>query len=627
MTTNFGLLRISRRAARLWLTTVALAFFISPARAALPVTVVPLAVQGHATPDGNGVYGDYFHFGDPCLNDSAQVGFYARLTSTTGGSADDETLQRIDAAAHAVVLAREGQPLPDGTGNWGRLFTLPRMYVMNNAGRLAFVTDLTGTPGGSADNAGLFSSAGPGTVVTHLRRGAAAPGTAFTVGSAALPVINNEMPAAVAAWTYLGPSNTSGLALYLEQGGTLHNLTVFGRPAPDGNGSVSGMNEGWPVALRPDAPEVFHDLHFSGTALGSQDDDGIFRLTLGSPAGLTQLARGHGAAPGGGLYAEFDSPVCNIAGNTAFVASRNPTSDGPVLVRAGAAGAVRICGRGVITPDANGSFSDFASPALSAGNLVAYRATLTGTVGGGSDDTGIYRGDGLLNWQVAREGQPVPEGGGWFSDFGTSERVAINAAGQVLFIARLAGTPGGTSDNRGLYLWDDVTGLTKILRLGDVINGSTVTDFAAITAPDYGGFRSLNDAGEAVARVRLGKGFPEPWQDGIYLFRTAEPVAAPRPGSMPAQNRLALVAATGMTSTQPVRVIWSLAGPAPRLRVSVLDVRGREVCVLLDGPASARGELAWDGRVGADASGGSGIYLIRAEAGTAQSAVRVVRTR
>jgi hypothetical protein len=56
------------------------------------------------------------------------------------------------------------------------------------------------------------------------------------------------------------------------------------------------------------------------------------------------------------------------------------------------------------------------------------------------------------------------------------------------------------------------------------------------------------------------------------------------------------------------------AGP---IRLAVLDVAGREVAVLADGPAAAgRNEFVWDGRSGS-ARAPAGIYVLRLEAGSA----------
>src|SRR5437867_1529272 len=146
-------------------------------------------------------------------------------------------------------------------------------------------------------------------------------------------------------------------------------------------------------------------------------------------------------------------------------------------------------------------------PALNNHEAVAYRVLFDGTAGGGLDDEAIYKGDSSLlvvpslEDQIAREGQAPPEGGGVFAGFGSFP--AINDAGQVAFTATLRGTPGGTSDDRGLYLRDPNLGVVKLLRENDVILGRHVQEFSALVSHDFGGLRSLNQLGDVVARVHF----------------------------------------------------------------------------------------------------------------------------
>jgi hypothetical protein len=588
-----------------WLPALWLALLVTatPAHASLTVSAIPLARSTEASPDGNGTFGDYFGFGEPCVNDSGQVAFSADLTATTGGTADDEVLIRARDGVSHVLIAREGELIAGGPASFGRLFPAPRIYVMNNSGRVAFRAPLDNTPGGAADNDGLFSSVGPGSLTQHVRKGDLAPGygTAFTLFNS--PTINNEVPATIAF-----QANPAGI--YLERGGSVSRVSWFGQAAPDANGSVSSF-PGAPPAVRPNMSEVAIIPHLAGTTFGSQDDDGVFRAAAGS---FVQVARGKQPAPGGGTYAEFSDPVYNIAGNAAFSFTYTPTSDGTGIARGGEL----IVKTGQVAPDLNGTFSSLIrDPSLSAGNLVAFQAELNGTSGGGFDDSGIYRGDGVVLIEVAREDQTVPEGGGRFASFG--QRVAINAAGQVLFTATLRATPGGSSDNRGIYLWDQIEGTAKILRLGDVIGGRTVTDFNAITARDFGGFRSLNDAGEAVARVR----FNLSAGDGIYLFRAQSPVAV-EPGTGLGVDRLTAGPNPLVGGSLTIRFARSSAGP---VRIAVHDVAGRQVRMLHDGAAAAQGSLRWDGADDLGRSAPAGVYLVRMESQGLRLARRVVRVR
>jgi hypothetical protein len=606
--------RLALQPAAALAVVLAVAFLLA-APSVVRAAAVPVAREGEAAPDGNGTYGTYTSFGEPCLNDVGQVAFSARLGGTAGGTADDEVITRALAGGPDTSIVREGEALPLGGAFASGLHFVTRQYVMNNAGRVAFPANLTGTPGGSTDNAGLYSSAGPGTLVQHARKGATAPGFASTFASFFPPQINNQAPANVSFFAGIGTTGPG--AIYSATASTLTRLAYGGQLMPDGNGSIRQFYDSDPPALRPNADEVaVMALLWSNN--GTLDDGGLLK---GRAAGISIVARGGNPAPGGGTYDNPWGPVINILGNAAFVATRYPTSSGEGIYLAGGSvlGGARIASTGLPAPDHNGTFSGFQHPSLSAGNLVSFRADLTATAGGGFDDSGIYRGDSLILIQIAREDEVVPEGGGRFASFGNV--TGINAAGQVLFTANLRGTPGGANDDRGLYLWDEAAGLCKVLREGDVIDGRTVLAFSTLTARDFGGFRCLNDAGEAVARVDLsGSG-----GDGIYILTCPATAAVATPAPVPpAAGRLDVGPNTG---AGPYRIAYQLAGPAAAAPVAlaVHDVTGRLVRALFTGAATPAGELLWDGTGDGGRPLPRGVYFLRLTTPDATMVRRIVR--
>lgn len=578
-------------------------------------TAIPVARDGEAAPDGNGVYGSYTSFGDPCLNDGGQVAFSARLTGTAGGTADDEVITRARAGAPDTSIVREGEALPIGGTFASGLHFVTRQYVMNNGGRVAFAANLAGTPGGTTDNAGVYSSAGPGTLIQHARKGTTAPGFSSPFASFFPPQINNQVPANVSF--FAGVGTTGPGAIYVASTTTLTRLAYGGQLMPDGNGSIRQFYDTDPPALRPNGNEVAV-MAWLWSNNGLLDDGGLLKAR---PAGISIVARGGNPAPGGGIYDNPWGPVVNILGNAAFLATRYPTSDGEGIYLADGSviGGVRIAVKGQVAPDHNGTFASFQHPSLSAGNLVSFQASLTGTAGGGFDDSGIYRGDSLILIQVAREDEPVPEGGGRFASFGNI--TGINAAGHVLFTANLRGTPGGSSDDRGLYLWDEVDGLCKVLREGDLIDGRAVVDFSTLTARDYGGYRCLNDAGETVARVDLsGIG-----GDGVYILSCSAVAAVVTPE--PAPSAAGQLAVAPNPASGPSNLTYSLPGPAgiTPLNVSVHDVAGRLVRALFAGDAARSGELTWDGTGDGGRPLPRGVYFLRLTTPDATMVRRIVR--
>lgn len=595
-----------------------------PARAA--VTAVPVARDGNPAPGGNGSFGTYSSYGEPCINDASQVAFTALLTGTSGGAADNDVLVRGEAAGGVTLMARQGGPIPDGPGFFGALHFITRQYAMNDSGRIAIVAPLTGTAGGTADNSALYSAITPGLWWRHVRRGDIAPFTTSPFNGIFPPQINDQPPAAVAFLASLGTSSTPGV-YYIHRNGLLSPVSWVTQAAPDAsdgdgiNGTVSAYPAQDPPALRRYAAEIAIWAHLSATTLAFRDDDGIFRA---SADGFVDCARGNQGAPGGGTYGEFDSPVYNSDGIAAFRAPLYPTSAGEIIALDWPMGGELCAFTGQSAGDGNGTFASLWAPALNDAEVVAFRVRLTGTAAGGFDDMAIYKSDDpytavpSLDDQLAREGQAPPEGNGVFADFGTI--VAINALGQVLFTATLRSTSGGAADDRGLYLWDPVEGLVKLVREGDVIEGRTVLEFSTLSQRDFGGYRVLNDTGEAVARVR----FTGVGGDGIYRFTYQGTVSVDRPTH---RHGLALALAPNPAGDGPVTLRFGLPSEAVPLRVTAHDLAGRVVRTLHDGVAEDGLHLTWDGRDGEGRALPAGVYFMRATAAGQSVTRRLVRVR
>jgi hypothetical protein len=594
----------------------------APARATASVTVIALARQGMAAPGGDGAFGGYFSYRAPVLDDAGEAAFTGRFDFASLGTANDDYLVRAGKDGVRVQLAREGQALPDVTGAFGALATSAvREYAMNDSGRVAFIAPRTGTPGGSGDNSAVYSIRDPGLFWVHARKGDTPPFTTTTFNGFFPLSINDQPPAAVSFFTSHG-SGTAPVTVYTSRLGVLSPVAWLSRPAPDNgptNGSLSIFSyagTGDPPALRPNASEIAFYSHLGGTSTAPKDDDGIFRA---SPDVFVDMARGHQGAPGGGLYQEFEaSPVYNANGVCSILAQLEPVpSAGEVIALDWPFGGDVVAYTGQPAADGNGVFASLFAPSLNNHEAVAYRVRLSGTSGGGLDDEAVYKGDSALvvvpalEDQVAREGQTVPEGGGVFAGFYGFP--AINDAGQVAFTATLRGTPGGTSDDRALYLWDPQQGRVKLLREGDAIDGRHVLQFTALETRNFGGHRSLNSQGEVVARVQ----FVEPGGDGVYLFRL-EPLLAAPPPPPPFLNPLALAVGPNPVARGEVDVRWSAPrGAGASLRV--LDATGRLVRELTPGDGATRWALD-------DARGARvrpGIYVVVMDAAGERRARRV----
>ena len=443
-------------------------------------TLTQIAREGEDAPDNNG---SLTFFSNLALNDAGQAAFSGFIDLDDGGTTLDEegifrgdgtTLTQIARTGQAAPDNREGQAAPDNNGSFSDFSNL----ALNDAGQAAFAADLTGTSGGSSDNSGIFR--GDGTTLTQIAR----------EGQDA-------------------PDNREGQA------------------APDNNGSFSGFFG--PVLN--DAGQAAFVGRLRNTSGGSSDDAGIFR---GDGTTLTQIAReGQDAPDDNGSFSDLSLsfPAFNDAGEAAFFADLTGTDDGSSddsgIFRGDGTTLTQIAREGQDAPDNNGSFSNFSRiPALNDAGQVAFRGFLTDTIGGGSDNSGIFRGDGATLTQVAREGQDAPTSDGMLegvlSDLFFDQ--ALNDLGQLAFVSNieLQDEDGGPIGNeQGLFFYDDLLGLTSVARTGDAFDGSTIDQILfspGVTRQDEGS--GLNNLGQVAYLYVLDDG-----RVGIAITTIPEPAS------------------------------------------------------------------------------------------------------
>jgi hypothetical protein len=230
-----------------------------------------------------------------------------------------------------------------------------------------------------------------------------------------------------------------------------------------------------------------------------------FALFLGNASGLTQVARITDKAPGGVsgdtflTFGPFDGPSVNDSGQLLFI-SRVSRNDLYSYCLFRSQPLTRLFNKGQAAPGGNGTVSlanNNLALAFNQTGVGAFVASLAGTTGGATDDSTIYRVSkpGALI-QIVREGQNVPEGNGKFGQIVPPGGVLpiLNESGQVTFRADLTNTSGGSSDNSGVYRGDG-NKLTKIARAGQSVPSSgTLLNFCCNASPD------MNDSGEVVFR-------------------------------------------------------------------------------------------------------------------------------
>ena len=269
-------------------------------------------------------------------------------------------------------------------------------------------------------------------------------------------------------------------------------IVEAGDKAPDGDGTFDLGLSGTVGVLNNCGWAAFHGS-LVNTTLGREDGE-----FLADGSARTQVARTGDPAPGGPATDVFNFfsnvPALNDGGQILFEGTS-------VLINQRANCLFRsnpltrlFDGLGQAAPGGNGTVflgsPTHEWPAFNNKGLAAFVARLTNTHGGSNDDSAIYRTStpGKLT-QIAREGQPLPEGNGTFGEmiYGVSIVLpAMNATGQVAFVDR-----SGLSVV-GIYRGDGKTPI-KIARIGDPLpGGGTLSWFSSGTTPD------INDPGEVV---------------------------------------------------------------------------------------------------------------------------------
>jgi hypothetical protein len=394
------------------------------------VAVTRIARFGQAAPDANGVFSDFEAIS---MNDSGEVATWAAFSSTSGGSADNTGVIRGDGVSLDQIV-REGQSSPDANGTFSD-FVSSIDISLNNSGQVAFRGFLTGTSGGGADNEGIFI--GNGVSLTKVvRKGEGSP-------------------------------DLNGV------------FSEFGNPVLNATGQVAVL-----AAL-------------SGTSGDDADNQGIFS---GDGVTLDKIVRKGSAPPdANGLFSAFGNPVINDTGQVVFITVLSGTSGGEFdsagVYRGDGVSVERIARAGEVTPDTNGEFYGFAGPAAVTDTCtVAFWAQVVGTSGGGTDDGGIFLGDGVETIQVAREGDALVGSTIINANFLQGMNSGLNEHGQVAYHALLADgregiflfTPDLHWRTAGNGFWDIPGNWTVGLRPGaphrvliDPDTGVTVTGPAA----------------------------------------------------------------------------------------------------------------------------------------------------
>ncbi|MCG8455245.1 MAG: hypothetical protein MI919_03120, partial [Holophagales bacterium] len=416
-----------------WMLVMVLALADMPARAQFEL----LAAGGDPVPGG----GTLFLLDTPVMQAPGAVFFSARIDVP---GTDPRGLFRARPAEPLEILARQGDPAPDGNGNFpsisGEIFA-------NEAGAVAFGLFFENSLGGFDDSGALLISD---------------PAT-----------------------------------------GDLSILVRGEDPVPGSAGDVFAPLFGPFLALDNRGQMAFAALEVNA---------GTNSLWRGSaaPGSLTRIVTEGTTAPGGGIHSDFfvansGGISINAAGEVAFLSLVSVPGDALQRIYRGNGGPlVEVVGEGDPAPSGDGTFNHFAGLNFSRirineHNEIAFLADLNDTAGGTSDNTGVFLAGpgGVL--EVARRGDPVPDGNGFFLIDGFAEifQLSLNNLGQVAFGSRVSGAANGATD--GLFLWNG-SGIVQIARLNQAApGGGVIEEFLDTAALDDQGqllFWALVDIGE-----------------------------------------------------------------------------------------------------------------------------------
>ncbi len=459
--------------------------------------------------------------------------------------------------ADTVTIAATSTPVPGGgtVSNFnppGYAFAMHP--TVTDAGDVIFVAAVADTA--VASDQGIFAGTG-GPLTTVARKAALTPDGQDTHAAFGQPAVG-----AMGDVLCYGTEADANLAtLYRFAAGTADELVQSLEPTPGGASMMVGFNR---LAQYPPTPNAsgsfpfmatwgfgpfegfflvdgdvlrdvakYGDDYDGGTWSGSgphtsMTDDGVFAfagslnypslslrnaLFIGQLSGGTvtsqRLAREGDAAPdGNGLLQNFNvelpiTPAGQFTVGSFLTGTSGGTSDNSALYRGSAAGLTLIARRGQTVPGVGQiNASSFASPKINASGTVAFTTALAGT-GGTTADTAVYVGSGGALLQLVREDQAAPDPAGVPAGrFATvPSDFAFNDAGQMAFATTTAlrgVTLPTTSSVHGVFTTDG-TDFINIARTGQSVEGSVLRTFAT-------GRRSLNGHGQVAYSASLTDG-------------------------------------------------------------------------------------------------------------------------
>jgi len=460
------------------------------------------------------------------------------------------------ARAGLQVVIQTGQDSPDGNGD----LTLLNAPTINNAGQLAFVSQLSGTAGGSADNVGMYRRETNGDLALIARRGDTFDGKSIVTFFPAFGYISsNGTVGSVLAFSGGSTAYTFGT------GGPLVPMHTTGMPSPSGQsnnllGVTSAVVNDFGVSayravfngtqpesgLYQRAADGTHSVRLLGQTsaprggtitspggfptLNETNQIGtILTIDTGAPSTIRSAARidgmtVHELVRQGDLLADgittvgsfiSNSGFINSAGQVALAANLTQPSFGGQGVLLADDNDASVVAKGVL-PGSTTAATNIQVVGISDAGRVAFT---TDFLGGSDPLSGIYLTGPEGPTKVAFEDTATPVPGKFIRGF-LGGGTVLNDAGQMAFIADLSDTINGAAAGRGVFFYGQGGGLQQVARTGDSLLGSTISTVYFIgmvnptstVSPDTS-MTGLNNLGQVAFSFSLADG-----TDGMAIW-------------------------------------------------------------------------------------------------------------
>jgi hypothetical protein len=434
------------------------------------------------------------------------------------------------------TIALSGQSAP---GSMGGVFGSIGVPMINSTGALSFRAGIGGASDGSTQ--GIFLMDGASTAVNVARVPGSAPGSGGgTFSSLSVPELSGNVITFFGQFSTTSDGSSTGIFQAIGSG-TVSAVARDHQAAPgSGGGSLGTTLLQGPPSANASGQAAFYD-NITGSSDGSTF--GVFRGTSGGP--LVAVMRDKQTAPGGGTFttALLGAPQINASGLVADTFGLTASPDGATheVFRGDGTANIAIARQGQAAPGTGaGTFNSFSSPLINDLGTVVFASSLLGTADGSTE--GIFAGSGATPTVIVREKQAAPGGGG--GAFNSSMNLlALNANGQLLFLAGLAGT--SDSSTTGLFRGNGFATVVIAREKQSAPAGGTFT-----SAFNTAGMNSLGDVVFAAGLSGSGDGANQ----GIFVSDGQDTLPVLRANQQLAGSTVVSMSLSGLTGS---------AGPVP----------------------------------------------------------------